>query len=84
MIDEAKQLDPSGGNFMNVGGVENYQKQACESLTNGISEGPSDQCVIMCGYKEEMESLFQSRYWIYLNTIIDAAVEALTARTAFL
>lgn len=62
-IDEAKQLDPSRGG--STDGGTNYYTQACEALVNGIDDKPSDQCVIMAGYKPEMESLFNCKLHLY-------------------
>ena len=58
MIDEAYMLDPYRAEFS--AGADPYRQAAIDALVGEVQNSPGeDLCVIMCGYKEEIELMLQ-------------------------
>ena len=58
MIDEAHMLDPCRNR--SASGPDPYRQGAIDTLVGEVQSAPGDdQCVIMCGYKEDMEVILQ-------------------------
>lgn len=56
VIDEAYMLDPGKGNAF-----EPYRKAIVDTIVGEVQSVPGeDRCVILLGYKEEMETMFQN------------------------